>query len=143
MTVCDKCGRKLVSKMGGRVMCLCSPDITVAEVPKQVEDAKRRIAEKKESQGRAAWANLHTYKYTTEREARLFYDFWQLTIPSFGCSCKSHWAELIKEFPPDFSSAKAFFKWGVDAHNKVNERLGKPQFSYEEAKVVYNFTDTF
>jgi hypothetical protein len=134
MTACNKCGRDL-SKFKGKVRCLCSPDpIPVVVESSKLLPYKRNTAEEV---GPRIWRNLHSYKYTTEQEAKIFYELWILTIPSYGCSCKSHWAAITKNFPPDFSSSEAFFKWGVDAHNKVNDRLGKPQFGYQEAKVMY------
>lgn len=83
------------------------------------------------------WANLHTHQYTTPQAAIEFFANWQLTIPDFGCPCREHWAGIVREYPPDFSHAKAFFLWGVDAHNKVNDKLGKPIFSHEEAFNLY------
>jgi hypothetical protein len=140
MNVCNKCGRKLVSRMGGKVVCLCEDEVFVVENVEptpEVQIVQDEIQRKKEIQGREVWKNLHSYVFKSPKDAQFFYEFWQLTIPSFGCSCKSHWAELVKEFPPDFSSAESFFKWGVDAHNKVNERLGKSQFSYKDAVTLY------
>jgi hypothetical protein len=39
--------------------------------------------------------------------------------------------------PPDYSSHEAWFAWGVKAHNEVNQRLGKPIVSLEEAKHIW------
>jgi hypothetical protein len=53
------------------------------------------------------------------------------------CDCGKNWDALLDEFPPDVSNRKAFFLWTVDAHNRVNEKLGKPKFSNREAIATY------
>jgi hypothetical protein len=40
--------------------------------------------------------------------------------------CRRHWRELVAKMPPDLTSASAYHRWTVDAHNAVNLRLGKP-----------------
>ena len=53
--------------------------------------------------------------------------------------CREHFANLLREFPPDthVMSRKDISRWMVDAHNKVNARLGKPTMSYEHAQAKY------
>jgi len=46
-------------------------------------------------------------------------------------TCREHFEQVLVENPvPEDGD---FFKWSVDVHNIVNKRLGKPEFSYEEA----------
>jgi hypothetical protein len=48
------------------------------------------------------------------------------------CSiCATHWASLAPTVAT--TSRLAAMKWGVDVHNTVNKRLGKPLLSYAEA----------
>jgi hypothetical protein len=50
-----------------------------------------------------------------------------------------HWSKLInEELPIKNGSRREFSQWAVDAHNKVNQRLGKPNVSYEEALNKYS-----
>jgi len=49
-------------------------------------------------------------------------------------ACRIHFAEVIHYHPfPAESHNLDYFKWSVDAHNIVNSRLGKTQWSYDEA----------
>jgi hypothetical protein len=46
-------------------------------------------------------------------------------------TCREHFEQVLVENP--VPEAGDFFKWSVDVHNIVNKRLGKPEFSYEDA----------
>lgn len=140
MWKCNNCGLELnIKKITFPVYCSCGyaqdeeGNLTIisrdSKIPEDFIQTK--------IDGSNLWKELHSYIFTTKEAAEVFFSVWQLKIPSFGCSCREHWSKIVAEFPPDFSSECAFFKWGVDAHNKVNERLGKPIFSYEEALVMY------
>jgi hypothetical protein len=49
-------------------------------------------------------------------------------------ACGIHFAEVLNENPlPETSDPDALFKWSVDVHNIVNERLKKSLLSYEDA----------
>jgi hypothetical protein len=77
------------------------------------------------------WMTLHIaclgcqdYKALTE-----FVEGYMYIIPCL--SCRQHFEEVLVENPvPETGD---FFKWSVDVHNIVNKRLGKPEFSYENA----------
>ena len=84
------------------------------------------------------WNKLHQYVYTTPEQCERDHEEWFNSIPSSGCGCMAHALQLIKKRPADFSSAATYFDWGVGYHNDVNESLGKPQFSTEEAIAKYN-----
>jgi hypothetical protein len=48
--------------------------------------------------------------------------------------CGQHFAELLAEYPfPDSQDPVVMFEWSVNAHNKVNEKIGKPIITAEEA----------
>jgi len=95
---------------------------------------KRAIKAKRDSEStealHALWRELHSYSVTPwdADVALAWYKAWEKRIPSFGCSCKQHWAKIARKLPPDFSSAEAFSQWAIDAHNQVNKMLGKPIF---------------
>lgn len=51
-----------------------------------------------------------------------------MVLPCFWC--RLHFSQVLAENPiPD----TGLFKWSVDVHNIVNEKLGKPIVPYEEA----------
>lgn len=48
--------------------------------------------------------------------------------------CRKHFEEVLAQVPfPSESENLAYFKWSVDVHNIVNNRLGKPRVSYDDA----------
>lgn len=77
------------------------------------------------------WMTLHIaclgcqdYKALSE-----FVEGYMYIIPCL--SCRQHFEKVLVENPvPETGD---FFKWSVDVHNIVNRRLGKPEFSYEDA----------
>jgi len=89
------------------------------------------------------WDKLHRYVYTTPEKAEADYLLWQSSIPNINCNCMKSWLELTTKYPPDFSSAEAFFLWGVDRHNDVNVKLGKPILSIKEAYQIHRPSRTF
>ena len=59
---------------------------------------------------------------------KTFINSYQMVLPCFWC--RLHFSQVLAENPiPDTD----LFKWSVDVHNIVNEKLGKPIVSYEEA----------
>jgi hypothetical protein len=85
------------------------------------------------------WDPLHRYVYTTPERCEADYVEWTANIPEITCNCKLKWAELVAANPPDFSSHAAFFKWGVDRHNDVNEHLLKPRITIGEARHLHDY----
>jgi hypothetical protein len=59
--------------------------------------------------------------------------------------CRKHFASLLDEDPPlkrkkeinKEGNDVTAFRWSVDAHNKVNKRLGKKEYPYEQAYAFY------
>ena len=64
------------------------------------------------------------------------------TIPCKDCA--KHFAAYIEKHKHQLydicSSRHNLFHFLVDIHNKVNERLGRPIMSYENAYKLYNYT---
>jgi len=87
------------------------------------------------------WGPLHNYaakhagKWHPER-ARRWYRAWVALIPnSQGCNCRKKW--IAVDFAFDFTSPKAFFESSVVGHNLVNEQLGKPTVTIEQAYAIW------
>jgi hypothetical protein len=81
------------------------------------------------------WTAIHnitrTYAPTPEKAAALrsFMESLAVLLP---CSlCSEHFAKLAPTVATD--STLSAVKWGIDTHNSVNKRLGKPVYSYAEA----------
>lgn len=132
MTVC-KCGRKFKDDMLRPINCACGSTIVLRTESDIIGVQSHIIAADTPS----LWLELHTYIYINSEKAAEFYLDWQSRIPNFGCACKEHWANIVKELPPNFNSAREFFEWGVAAHNLVNNKLGYEHFPYEVARALY------
>jgi hypothetical protein len=64
-----------------------------------------------------------------DKEAlKTFIETYQMVLPCFGC--RMHFSQLLAEYPfPETDQ----FRWSVDIHNIVNQRIDKPVMSYEDA----------
>ena len=89
------------------------------------------------------WDEIHRYIYTTAEQCAQAYKQWEANIPNFTCGCRAAWKEIIArpENKPDFSSAKAYFEWGVARHNDVNRKpnLNKPIISLSQARQMHDY----
>jgi hypothetical protein len=90
-------------------------------------------SERTAKQGRVSWDILHRYGGCDPA----FFEAWTYTIPKYGCSCSRDFKSILEELPPDFSSDDAFFIRGVEWHNAVNRKLGKPEITIEEARSIW------
>jgi hypothetical protein len=54
--------------------------------------------------------------------------------------CQRHFKQYLYEHP--IYQGVNPVKWGIDLHNSVNERLGKPVLSYSEAYSKIGYSDT-
>lgn len=92
--------------------------------------------------GPAKWRELHLHASGLVRDGVLNEANERIWLASFsrsiGClDCRLNWQTELAKLPPDYSSPEAFFAWTVAAHNAVNDRLGKPQFSLSDAQALY------
>ena len=132
--VCQ-CGNRVRSQLSGDVVVCsrCNLRIAIGSVTASM-DYKSKVS---------AWGVIHSYAPTNATKwnpatARQWYDTeWTPLIPSCG-ECRQHWAELTKQHPPDFSSARAFFEWAWSRHNDVSTMHSKrPTITLKEAYTVY------
>lgn len=103
----------------------------IREIRAQGRESKETRSEIRLQNSRAVWRLLHDYPVEqmncwSSENAQRWFDDWEKLIPRFGCRCRQHWQEIKRKLPPDFTSAVAFYRWSVDAHNAVNQMLGKP-----------------
>lgn len=93
--------------------------------------------------GPSTWRALHAITFTfpenpTDKDKQEYLDFVQALSKVLPCpQCRSHMMDYIKNNPIDVSSQLAFSKWGVDFHNAVNQRIGKPVIPYENVRKRY------
>lgn len=60
--------------------------------------------------------------------------------PRIPCGeCKRHWHKIVEELPPVFGPES--FAWTVEAHNRVNRTLGKPEFTMDDARRFYSLNE--
>lgn len=86
------------------------------------------------------WKELHTRALNFHGETDIDYlrDFAK-RIPQFGtCRCKEDWVKIVRANPPKFGPNGEYFEWSIKCHNFVNEKLGKPTYTIEEAKAFYS-----
>jgi len=126
---CKRCGKDLGKEYPGNVYCCKQPN-----KPPRI-DAPSRQADH--------WRELHNYPLVlvswNAATCEAWYRDWERRIPNINCDCRRHWKELVEKNSPDFGSPLAFFVWGVDRHNDVNRRLGKPEVSIDEACRLYGW----
>lgn len=100
----------------------------------QLDEATSEEAAIRAQLGRASWELLHRAAAafdpapTPQRQADAA-RFFSLAAELYPCKeCGSHFQALLKESPVDARDNKRLSMWLCKAHNRVNERLGKPAF---------------
>lgn len=90
-------------------------------------------------QGQAKWRELHVWALTDDTSKYERAAWMANFTASLPCGeCRREWRQLVKRFPwPQEGGNKELFEWSVEAHNKVNVRLGKKTISAEEARAIY------
>ena len=87
------------------------------------------------------WRELHERALKNSGENDIIYLAQFATkIPRYttGCKCKEFWNNWVRLNPPVYGKNGEFFEWTVKAHNAVNAKLGKPQYTVEQAKAFYS-----
>ena len=96
--------------------------------------------------GPPLWRSLHaiTFAYpetATTEQSQSAVAFFDALVPLFPCDkCRPHLAAELQRHPvKDVAGGRdAFARWLVDLHNRVNARLGKPQWKFEAAAAEYS-----
>ncbi len=42
--------------------------------------------------------------------------------------CRRQWGAIKGRLPPAIATAAEFMQWTIDAHNEINENVGRPKF---------------
>ena len=89
------------------------------------------------------WKDLHLHILDHEdgKNDEKYLLTWSKRLPRFvsGCSCREHWRNWYATAAnkPDFKTVDSYFAWSVKAHNSVNARNKKREWTVEEAKEYY------
>ena len=91
-----------------------------------------RLPPGREEIGRAGWTILHTFAayypdQPSEEEQTSALQFLKAFSHFYPCKvCGEGFSHIMEEFPPRVVSRKEFSLYMCEAHNLVNEQLGKP-----------------
>lgn len=67
---------------------------------------------------------------------RIFFNSFKYIIP---CSiCRNHYCEMLENNYSFEQNKNELFNWTVDIHNRVNNKLNKRKWSYDDARRHYN-----
>jgi hypothetical protein len=116
---------------------------SIAKLQNSVEGKLRRSFEdfpslaSRKIEGAKAWRELHTHEgqpiHDPQADLKWLSEVWEPLIPRFGCSCAEFYAEYKMHNPPDFTTPESRFRWGVNLHNAVNQKLDVEQWSIDQA----------
>lgn len=79
--------------------------------------------------GRKHWGKLHSYRGNSlDWLAK-----WEGGIPQSYCDCASGYRLIKQTIPPDYSTRKTAFEWGVRIHNAIRAKLRVKPISLDDA----------
>ncbi|CAI5760321.1 unnamed protein product [Candida verbasci] len=84
--------------------------------------------------GQSSWRLFHTIlarypELPTTQQKNTLESYIYLFGQVYPCGdCARHFQTLLKKYPPQIGSRKTAALWGCHIHNKVNERLNKPEY---------------
>lgn len=96
--------------------------------------------------GPGAWRFLHAISFTypldaDEQDQAAVGQLLESLARLLPCAkCRPHWERLIHDELPYHSylyGRHIFSQYMVEVHNRVNDRLGKPRYAYEDACRLY------
>jgi hypothetical protein len=86
--------------------------------------------------GPSFWGALHLACFHADNpdKVRDFINLYQYVLPCQGC--RNHFAQVLKDYPIPETNEE-LFDWSVMVHNVVNDRLGKPRMTTDEAVIQW------
>jgi len=92
-------------------------------------------------EGSRYWAELHLFalRYDMLKQKDEYHLFswlqgWMDSLPFEGCPCEQHLKDFVENNTPPLD---AFFDWTISLHNSVNDRIGKPIYTPENARKLW------
>lgn len=149
---CPECSRQMVLPSHAfRVFCPCGyrGQFKAAPPPPPIDPEKearrKKLLQQAAMPKESHWPKLHQYAIDrwdtwSTTDAQAFYTQWRSEIPRYACDCEQRWAKYEREHSPDFSSARAWFVYSVEAHNFVSAehvKPPKPRISLAQAYGIY------
>lgn len=111
-----------------------APDVDKDAVQKQIDQKRNQM----EVNGPKIWKWLHGMAIEWDGTAESLNGILSLITNAVPCGeCKRHWVEMLTAHPPKATNASELFEETVIWHNRVNARLGKPDFSLGDALALY------
>lgn len=111
------------------------------------QNPPRPLSEYKKDISHGVWFFIHTMAEAakTPELMRAYAAFFRNVCDKMGCGCENHCLTMLKQNPPeDYFGLKddngvpyGCLYHSVLCHNLVNERLGKPQYSYDQIAPLY------
>lgn len=100
--------------------------------------------------GPYAWATLHFWTFgfpevATHEDIYHYSQFVHMFGKTIPChSCRHHFLHLLALYPPEqyMKSRSEFIRWGIDMHNRVNQRLDKPEVTEQHVVSMYTHLTT-
>lgn len=97
--------------------------------------------------GKFGWGFIHNVAlgypsditYMKKEQYRKFFEIIGDVLPCLDC--QKHYKEMFIDYPPIMINKDTLFKWTVDIHNKVNERLGYNTITHKEAYDIWTNTN--
>ena len=99
---------------------------TTSQVDLDVAKQRELLRQRRDELTRQLWAELHSKTNPTKE----WFANWLKRVPSFGCKCRDAFEAIIKANPPRFDD---WFAWTVEVHNAVNRKLGRKEWTLDEA----------
>lgn len=84
------------------------------------------------------WLELHHWAIaiTDPSAAPAWIAAWSARIPCGDC--RRHWSTWYAANPADLSSPAGMFEWSIHAHNAVNRKLGRPEWTVQQGIYQYS-----
>jgi len=104
------------------------------DVKKESEFWPKRTAPNGEELGNSTWTLLHTMaayypKAPSSEKTQETRNFLNSIAKLYPCKiCAEDFQQIITKSPPRLENRHEFSQWMCEAHNQVNEHLGKPSF---------------
>jgi Erv1 / Alr family len=105
------------------------PPASTSPAPVRKPRDQESSTERMKRIGPGLWDLLHTAKNPSQ-------DLIDRITKAIPCgACRTHWLEYLAAHPPDFGAG--WFEWTWAAHNAVNERIGNPIMTIDEARATW------
>tara|TARA_Y100001970_G_C14101747_1_gene785845 strand:- start:176 stop:787 length:612 start_codon:yes stop_codon:yes gene_type:complete len=126
------------------------PKFVEKMIDKYNENSSEKLATDPNVWGPKAWDFLHTVSFSypnnpTNEQKTSAMNFFMALPDMLPCKlCGEHCRQNLNKNPPKVNNKDVLSRWLVDFHNLVNKHTNekngtnKPDFSYEEAKKMYD-----